>query len=78
MPRLRLIRSELNSSSALSAKSKRETQKEETMGRRTLTLKDQLRGVSAALRSVRTPPQLRPGLKKRKEVLEQALSKRNR
>jgi hypothetical protein len=43
------------------------------MGRHILTLKDQLRGVRAALKSSRTPPQLKPGLQKRKEFLERSM-----
>lgn len=45
------------------------------MGRRTLTFEDQLRGIRAALKSKRTPPQLKPGLTKRKEFLEGRLGK---
>jgi hypothetical protein len=45
------------------------------MARRTLTLEDQLRGIRAALKSTRTPPQLKPGLTKRKEFLEGRLEK---
>jgi hypothetical protein len=44
------------------------TRKEEgkkTMARRKLTLKEQLKGVRAALKSKRTPPQFREGLRKR-------------
>jgi len=59
----------------VSAKTKGEAEKEETMGRRTLTLADQLRGIRAALKSKRTPPQLKPGLTKRKEFLEGRLKK---
>ena len=43
------------------------------MARRKLSLKDQLRGVKAALRSRRTPPQLCDGLRRRAEVLEKRL-----
>jgi hypothetical protein len=45
------------------------------MGRRRLTLEDQLRGIRAALKSKRTPPQLKPGLTKRKDFLEKSLGK---
>ena len=42
------------------------------MARRKLTLKEQLKGVRAAVRSKRTPPQLREGLRKRaKWLIEQ-------
>jgi len=43
------------------------------MARRRLTLSEQLRGVSAALRSKGTPPQLKEGLQRQKEFLEKAL-----
>ncbi len=46
------------------------------MARRKLTLKDQLRGVRAALRSPRTPPQLREGLRQRAKELERRLCKK--
>ena len=45
------------------------------MARRKLTLAEQLRGIRSALSSKRTPPQLKPGLQKRKEVLERTLGK---
>lgn len=43
------------------------------MARRRLTLKEQLKGVLAALKSKRTPPQLRKGLERRKSTLEELL-----
>ena len=43
------------------------------MARRTLSLEEQLRGVRAAIKSRRTPPQLREGLKRRAEELERKL-----
>jgi hypothetical protein len=39
------------------------------MARRQLTLKEQLKGIRAAIRSKRTPPQLREGLRKRAKWL---------
>lgn len=39
------------------------------MARRTLTLAEQLRGVRAAVKSKRTPPQLKAGLRKRASQL---------
>ena len=45
------------------------------MARRTLTMTEQLRGVRAALKSKRTPPQLKPGLEKRKAFLLKHLGK---
>jgi hypothetical protein len=38
-----------------------------------LSLRDQLKGVRAALRSDQTPPQLNAGLRKRASQLEKAL-----
>jgi hypothetical protein len=43
------------------------------MARRKLSTEDQLKGVRAALKSRRTPPQLKPGLKRRAEELEKKL-----
>lgn len=43
------------------------------MERRKLSLKDQLKGVRAALKSPRTPPQLKQGLKRRAEELRKQL-----
>jgi hypothetical protein len=43
------------------------------MARRKLTLRDQLKGIRAALRSKRTPPQLRGGLREREEWLAKQL-----
>jgi len=39
------------------------------MSRRKLSLEQQLKGVRAAIRSERTPPQLRDGLRRRAEWL---------
>lgn len=39
------------------------------MARRRLTVKEQLKGVLAAIRSKKTPPQLREGLRKRADWL---------
>jgi hypothetical protein len=39
------------------------------MARRKLSLEQQLKGVRAAIRSKRTPPQLREGLRRRAEWL---------
>ena len=43
------------------------------MARHKLTLKEQLKGVRAALQSRRTPLQLRPGLKRRAEQLKKKI-----
>jgi hypothetical protein len=44
------------------------------MPRRKLTLEQQLKGVKAAMRSPRTPPQLRKGLQRRAEQLEKQIN----
>lgn len=46
------------------------------MARRKLTVKEQLKGVRAALRSPRTPPQLKEGLLRRAEALEKQIGQR--
>ena len=46
------------------------------MARRKLTLMEQLKGVRAALRSRRTPPQLKEGLRKRAEALERQITEK--
>ena len=48
------------------------------MPRRELTLEEQLKGVRGALRSKRTPQQLREGLSRRKRALERLLEKAGR
>jgi hypothetical protein len=45
------------------------------MPRQILTLEQQLKGIRAAIRSVRTPPQLREGLLQREAALESLLEK---
>jgi hypothetical protein len=47
------------------------------MARRKLTLEEQLRGVRAALRSKRTPPQLKEGLRRRAEALEKEIGQQS-
>lgn len=48
------------------------------MARRKLTLREQLKGVKAALRSPRTPPQLKEGLRRRARALEREIARRER
>ena len=43
------------------------------MARRKLNLEEQLKGVTAAIRSKRTPPQLREGLRRREAQLKQQI-----
>lgn len=45
------------------------------MARRKLTLEQQLKGVEAALRSRKTPGQLKPGLRKRQAQLLRQLGR---
>ena len=46
---------------------------EAIMARRKLSLQEQLKGVLAAIRSKRTPPQLRQGLERRRDSLEKLI-----
>jgi len=64
-----------NAARKVSPDTARKTDEKETMARRKLTLEKQLRGTKAALRSARTPPQLKEGLLQRKHVLEKAIGK---
>ena len=48
------------------------------MARRKLTTQEQIKGVRAALRSPRTPPQLKKGLQRRLEQLEKELTRSKR
>jgi hypothetical protein len=48
------------------------------MARRKLSLEQQLKGVRAAIRSKRTPPQLREGLRRRAEFLSRQTGKTGR
>lgn len=45
------------------------------MAHRRLTLEQQLKGVKAALRSPRTPPQLKDGLRKREKALSKMVGR---
>lgn len=45
------------------------------MARRQLSLEEQLKGVKAAIRSKRTPPQLREGLLRRAEWLSREIAR---
>jgi hypothetical protein len=57
----------------LSAKTPGQKEAKKAMARRKLTLVEQLRGVRAALKSKRTPPQLKAGLQKRREFLQKRI-----
>jgi len=56
----------------------REKEDKKNMARRKLTVAEQLKGVRAALRSKRTPPQLRQGLQERAKWLGRQIEKRHR
>jgi hypothetical protein len=62
---MRPIRSGDNAASFVSTAVSGEEEQEEKMARRKLSLKEQLKGIRAALKSKRTPPQLRDGLRRR-------------
>lgn len=57
----------------VSAKSTRKKEETEAMARRQLTLEQQLKGIKTAIRSKRTPPQLREGLRKRAKWLKEEI-----
>jgi hypothetical protein len=62
---LRAIRSEPDAAVSLSTQGSGAKEEKKAMARRKLTFKDQLKGIHAALKSKRTPPQLRQGLRNR-------------
>src|SRR5439155_24495662 len=65
---LRNVRSSTHTAKKMSAEL-RERKAAKDMAHRKLTIEAQLKGVRAALRSPRTPPQLRKGLRKREQDL---------
>lgn len=65
----------VDASEVIPTQADRASQKEEEMARNKLSLADQLRGVKAALKSKRTPPQFREGLRKRKAELQERFRK---
>jgi len=70
------VRASADAAQPVQAESAREKEEEKNMVRRKLTLKEQLRGIRAALRSKRTPPQLREGLRMRAEWLSKMIQSR--
>ena len=66
----------VDTTKAVQARAAGEKEEEKNMARRKLTLKEQLRGIRAALRSKRTPPQLREGLRARAEWLRKMIQSR--
>lgn len=78
MPRLWNVRPSSDSVDFFQATNPREKEGEKTMARRKLTLQEQLKGVQAALRSKRTPPQLREGLRRRADWLRKRVGKSRR
>lgn len=77
MRSLRSVRSGDLASAKVSAKASGAKEEKKEMARRKLTLGEQLKGVRAALRSRRTPPQLKEGLRKRAEALERQIAERS-
>jgi hypothetical protein len=75
LPGMRAFRPKPHSRPWLPADAKREKEEKKVMARRKLSLEEQLRGVRAALKSRRTPPQLKAGLERREKVLERTLGK---
>ncbi len=74
---LRLVWAGAYPAPEVSATPSGEKEGKEDMARRKLTLEEQLRGVRAALRSKRTPPQLKEGLLRRAEALEKEIGQRS-
>jgi hypothetical protein len=72
---LRIVWTGRNATTQIPPKAAREKEATKKMARRRLTLKDQLKGVRAAISSKRTPPQLREGLKRRAQWLAKRLKK---
>jgi hypothetical protein len=70
------VRASVDAAQAVQAQAAGEKEEEKNMARRKLTLKEQLKGVRAALRSKRTPLQLREGLGKRAEWLSKMIQHR--
>ena len=70
------VRASADAAQAVQAQAAGEKEEEKNMARRKLTLKEQLRGIRAALRSKRTPPQLREGLRARAEWLRKMIQSR--
>jgi hypothetical protein len=66
------------STEEISATAKRNKEEEKNMARRTLSMTEQLMGVRKALKSKKTPPQFRPGLLRRKELLETQLGEQHK
>lgn len=58
-----------HASREIQAKSARVEEEEKEMAHRKLTLKEQLKGIKAALRSTKTPPQLKAALRRRANFL---------
>jgi hypothetical protein len=73
LSKLRALRTEPGSSSTISSYLKGKEKEKKAMARRKLTLTEQLRGIRSAIKSKKTPPQLKPGLEKRKDALEKPL-----
>jgi hypothetical protein len=78
LPRLWIVWTSDQSPSPIPPEAARAREEEEKMARRKLTLDAQLKGVRAAIRSRRTPPQLRDGLRKRARVLQTTLAMRRK
>lgn len=76
MPPLRIVWAGSDPAETVQAASPREKKGEKTMARRKLTLSEQLKGVRAALRAKRTPPQLLAGLRKREKWLKDRVHSR--
>lgn len=75
---MRFVRAGSDTTPKIQTEIPREKEVTKNMARRKLTFEEQLRGVRAALRSKRTPPQLKQGLKRRAEWLGQQVGRASR
>jgi hypothetical protein len=64
-----IVRASPDTATAIQSEKERNEKGAEKMAHRKLTTDQQLKGVQAALRSPRTPPQLKDGLRRREKTL---------
>ena len=72
---MQVIRSNGDASTQVHAQKAGSEKREEEMAHHKLSPEQQLKGVQAALRSPRTPPQLKDGLRRREQVLLKAIER---
>lgn len=72
---MRVVRSNGDASAQIHTQKEGSEKREEAMAHHKLNPEQQLKGVQAALRSPRTPPQLKDGLRRREQVLLKAIER---